>query len=183
MRSRRCPEEAENHTSGSWRIIYQKYLFLFRAKKRGFLERNTVCVYAILWSVTFNLSDKEVSMLMTTWSNKNVTERCVCTVAETRAVQHAREYGSRTNKYLQKVLLGSWLSSYELDCWGQYLKEATCKYWWELCRGIARDLTCPNRIKWSNHRKAASKGWNVLYRTWTRQEWGGPWEINAVLPK
>lgn len=43
-------------------------------------------------------------------------ERCICTIAEIKAVQHASEYGNRTNKHLQKVLLGLCLSGYESDC-------------------------------------------------------------------
>lgn len=92
-----------------------KRFVLIQRKNCGFLERNTVCVYVILWFVTCNLSDKMVSLPMARWSNKNVTERRTRTVGEPKAIQRAREHDNKINKHLRNMLLGLWLGGYKLD--------------------------------------------------------------------
>lgn len=72
MCSRRCPDEAENCTSGSRKDYLSKRSVLIQRQKCGFLERNTVCVCMQFHGCDIQLVRQKVSMLMTTWSKKDV---------------------------------------------------------------------------------------------------------------
>lgn len=66
MCSRRCPDEAENCTSGSRKDYLSKRSVIIQRQKCGFLERNTVCVCMQFKGCDIQLVRQKVSMLMTT---------------------------------------------------------------------------------------------------------------------